>query len=222
MPKCPLCRADFELTSPLRRYCSGGCRRRRWELANPLKKRAQEWIWQVRNRGRTAASHRAWYQANRERALETSRHWSHLNRERKAAVQRVRAARLSIAAWTDEEFAWVRQLLAGACAYCGSGGPLTLDHVVPLARGGLHRIDNLVAACKPCNSRKHAKDELEFRALLALEAFIDGRQRGVGEDEAPYRVARPCRRPRHRHVRIRDRRVSPRDVRTMDPRRRIA
>ena len=41
------------------------------------------------------------------------------------------------------------------CAYCGrEGGPrdLTMDHVKPLSRGGAHRWDNVVSACRRCNS----------------------------------------------------------------------
>jgi len=140
-----------------------------------------------------------------------------LNRPRKNVHQQGRRYRLDARSWEAEDFARANLLLKGVCAYCGEHGRLTLDHVVPLARGGAHRIENLVAACKPCNSRKGARNELEFRALLALEAFIDGRRGGVGEDQAPYRVARPCRRPRHGHVRIRDRLVARRDARRWVP-----
>lgn len=48
-------------------------------------------------------------------------------------------------------------LFGNACAYCGSDGPLHLDHVEPLARGGLHTPDNLVPACQRCNLSKQAK-----------------------------------------------------------------
>ena len=161
-----------------------------------------------------AGRHREWYQRNRDQALENSREWSRANRARKNAYQRARQYKVDTRSWQESDFATAQQLLEGLCAYCGVTGPLTLDHVVPLARGGAHRIENLVAACKPCNSRKGARDELEFRALLALEAFIDGRRGGVGEDEAPYRVAGPCRRPRHSHVRFRDRHVARQSVRS--------
>ncbi len=41
------------------------------------------------------------------------------------------------------------------CAYCGrSGMKLTMDHVVPLSKGGRHEAANLVPACQPCNSAK--------------------------------------------------------------------
>lgn len=42
------------------------------------------------------------------------------------------------------------------CAYCGTDGPLVMDHVVPINRTSLgeHRLGNLVPACAPCNSAK--------------------------------------------------------------------
>jgi 5-methylcytosine-specific restriction endonuclease McrA len=41
-----------------------------------------------------------------------------------------------------------------ACQYCGSPKKLTLDHVIPRSKGGLHTWDNVVAACEKCNSVK--------------------------------------------------------------------
>lgn len=50
------------------------------------------------------------------------------------------------------------------CAYCGrklgySKGELrpTMDHIIPLSRGGLHTKENVVPACQHCNSSKNAK-----------------------------------------------------------------
>ncbi|MBZ0198395.1 MAG: HNH endonuclease [Ignavibacteriaceae bacterium] len=41
------------------------------------------------------------------------------------------------------------------CAYCGrSDLPLTIDHVIPRARGGTDTWENLVTACTVCNNRK--------------------------------------------------------------------
>ena len=40
------------------------------------------------------------------------------------------------------------------CQYCGTSKDLTLDHVLPKSRNGKSTWSNLVAACKPCNSKK--------------------------------------------------------------------
>ena len=41
-----------------------------------------------------------------------------------------------------------------ACVYCGSEKNLVIDHVIPIAQGGGHEIENLATACKSCNSGK--------------------------------------------------------------------
>jgi 5-methylcytosine-specific restriction endonuclease McrA len=44
------------------------------------------------------------------------------------------------------------------CCYCGREMErLTKDHVHPISMGGTDYIDNIVPACKSCNSRKHTK-----------------------------------------------------------------
>tara|TARA_Y100001963_G_scaffold24501_1_gene33064 strand:- start:854 stop:1354 length:501 start_codon:yes stop_codon:yes gene_type:complete len=43
------------------------------------------------------------------------------------------------------------------CQYCAihfRESDLTIDHVIPRAKGGLSKWDNVVAACKPCNQKK--------------------------------------------------------------------
>ena len=49
------------------------------------------------------------------------------------------------------------------CAYC-SGEATQVDHVIPRANGGGHELDNLVACCAPCNSRKGSRNEGVFLA----------------------------------------------------------
>jgi 5-methylcytosine-specific restriction endonuclease McrA len=39
------------------------------------------------------------------------------------------------------------------CQYCGRSAE-NLDHVMPRSRGGDHTWENIVAACRPCNTRK--------------------------------------------------------------------
>ncbi len=52
---------------------------------------------------------------------------------------------------------WRDKLAEGRCYYCGRTTPgreLTMDHVVPLTRGGRSTKNNLVPCCKDCNNRK--------------------------------------------------------------------
>ncbi|MBW4562153.1 MAG: HNH endonuclease [Mojavia pulchra JT2-VF2] len=41
-----------------------------------------------------------------------------------------------------------------SCQYCGSTKRLTLDHVIPRSKGGMHTWNNVVIACERCNSQK--------------------------------------------------------------------
>lgn len=45
----------------------------------------------------------------------------------------------------------------GHCHYCDKEAKLTMDHVIPLSKGGKHSKDNVVAACQHCNSSKNAR-----------------------------------------------------------------
>ena len=51
------------------------------------------------------------------------------------------------------------------CVYCGSSAT-SIDHVVPRSRGGTHTWDNVVAACRRCNTRK--EDRLVHEVGLTL------------------------------------------------------
>ncbi|OHD64864.1 MAG: HNH endonuclease [Spirochaetes bacterium RBG_13_51_14] len=52
---------------------------------------------------------------------------------------------------------WRRKIAAGICYYCGrkfQPGELTMDHKIPLGRGGSSDKINIVPACKECNNKK--------------------------------------------------------------------
>ena len=57
------------------------------------------------------------------------------------------------------------------CLYCGSKKDLTLDHVLPKARGGKTSWNNLATACKPCNSKKGDYLPEEMRMNLPYRPF---------------------------------------------------
>ena len=64
---------------------------------------------------------------------------------------------------------WKRQLARGRCYYCGRSFPpsaLTMDHIVPLARGGKSKKGNVVPACKECNNKKKYMLPIEWEAYL--------------------------------------------------------
>jgi 5-methylcytosine-specific restriction enzyme A len=81
--------------------------------------------------------------------------------------ERARARELRQSVW------WKRRLAVGRCGYCGRPTPpraLTMDHRVPLVRGGRSTRGNVVPACKACNNAKKYLLPTEWEAhLRALE-----------------------------------------------------
>ena len=78
-------------------------------------------------------------------------------------------------------FSDVRDMPSDRCAYCGTTPPPKLhgDHLIPRHRGGPESADNLVWACRSCNSSKCARDVLEWYAsrmefppLLVLRRYL--------------------------------------------------
>ncbi len=52
---------------------------------------------------------------------------------------------------------WKNEINKGQCHYCGKSvepKDLTMDHVVPLSRGGKSTKGNVVPCCKECNNKK--------------------------------------------------------------------
>ena len=64
---------------------------------------------------------------------------------------------------------WKRRLAKGVCHYCGQLTPpkaLTMDHIVPIARGGRSTKGNVVPACKACNNAKKQLLPMEWEKYL--------------------------------------------------------
>lgn len=65
---------------------------------------------------------------------------------------------------------WHNKLNQGICCYCGQKfepGELTMDHVIPLARGGMSTKNNVVTACKTCNNNKKQNMPASWNNLVA-------------------------------------------------------
>jgi len=68
---------------------------------------------------------------------------------------------------------WNNRIQKGVCHYCRQQvgrEHLTMDHVVPLSRGGKSKKGNIVPACKECNNKKKYLLPIEWEEYLqALE-----------------------------------------------------
>ncbi len=64
---------------------------------------------------------------------------------------------------------WQQKSASSICWYCRqkvAPQDITMDHIVPLAQGGRSTRDNLVPACKSCNSKKKNMMPIEWQEYL--------------------------------------------------------
>ena len=67
---------------------------------------------------------------------------------------------MNIRSFFDDER--LKMILPQSCCYCGSTDNLAADHIIPRKEGGLDIGENLIWACRSCNSSKSATDMLEW------------------------------------------------------------
>lgn len=146
---------------------------RSWREANLARERENGRRWREQNAERKREADRRHYEANAERIKAQAAAWYAANTDRAKVYSDRRRARKRDALVHDVPDAMVWEFNPagpGCCNYCRK--PLEfddrkswhIDHVVPLSRGGLHEIGNLVVACAHCNLSKHTKLVSEWRA----------------------------------------------------------
>ncbi len=67
---------------------------------------------------------------------------------------------------------WQQKTASGLCYYCQKKflfKELTMDHIVPLSRGGATTPGNVVPACKPCNQKKGCDTPIDLALNVTLK-----------------------------------------------------
>ena len=83
--------------------------------------------------------------------------------EEEIKKEKAKARQLRASQW------WKRRLAKGVCYYCGRAVPpkkLTMDHLVPIARGGKSNKGNVVPCCKDCNTQKQSMLPMEWAEYI--------------------------------------------------------
>ena len=127
---------------------------RRWRSNNPDKARAVYRNSYHVNLDRRRAYHKKWTQENPEKS-------------RTRCIRRRGLIESQAGDVTKEEWLRIKADYGNACAYCNQARPLTMDHVTPLSRGGEHSAENVVPACRECNSAKRVRPLVVFLASRA-------------------------------------------------------
>jgi 5-methylcytosine-specific restriction endonuclease McrA len=124
----------------------------------------------VAQRGR--ARYAGWTAEERQTQLERQREWRRANPEKvRNRWQRRRARELGAAVVLPVTVEEIISRDGMVCYLCGKelgDDALSLDHVIPLRRGGTHTPENLRIACRSCNSRKGSLLLDEFYARYPM------------------------------------------------------
>lgn len=119
------------------------------------RERGRQFYWE--NRTEILEKSREQYWEHRDERLAYNRQWQRDNPEKcRKRTRRRRAQKAKVTIGEVDEAA-VYELYNSHCVYCGSTENLTLDHVVPISKGGAHHQENLVISCGSCNSSKRDK-----------------------------------------------------------------
>jgi len=108
--------------------------------------------WRASNRDKARKCGANWRRKNPEYFNE----WRAKNPELTQMYSERRRAREALAEgrYTASEWKALCAEYDYKCVKCGRQVPLTVDHVIPLSKGGRNSIDNIQPLCLPCNSGK--------------------------------------------------------------------
>lgn len=137
-----------------------------WAASNTERKKATNAVWYASNVERRKATNAVWFKANTERTKATTAAWGKANRELKRIHWQNREAkkRANGGILSKGLSAKLFKLQHGKCACCGLplGGNFHLDHILPIALGGVNADSNIQLLRSTCNQQKSAKHPIDF------------------------------------------------------------
>lgn len=163
------------------------CYQKQWRKDNPEygkqyyqtdKARAQQQRYRDTHKEQIAEKSRKYRQANKELMAKRYSKWQSENPEIVRASYHRRRARILNAdgSHTAKDIMALKDLYGERCMNPDCGKPITesnkitIDHIVPLIKGGSNNIDNLQFLCLSCNSSKYTKTK-DYRLKPIKEIF---------------------------------------------------
>lgn len=140
-----------------------------WRDGNPELVRVRRRRYRKNNKEKLDTKNKEWREANRERHIQNALDWRKSNIERdrenqRRATNRRRAREEKLeCSLTMEDWNEILEEFDYRCAYCGKKAKkLEQEHVIPVSNGGGYTRNNIVPACRPCNSSKQDEDVFVF------------------------------------------------------------
>jgi 5-methylcytosine-specific restriction endonuclease McrA len=188
--KCVICGNEFEAIRTSAKYCSKKCSRKAENMTDRAKKARSDYYYRHKEKISQKSKERrenyseekkkeikerekAYYAQNRERCLSRNKKWieEYRKTEKGKYMQRmyVHQRRLIVESLEKVDYNLLKEKfdkLGNKCVVCGSCENLTIDHIIPITKGGTNDICNLQPMCKSCNSAKNNKTMEEFLQYL--------------------------------------------------------
>lgn len=146
--------------------------------------------WRLANKNKISIKQKKYYENNKERLREAVRKYNAQHAaEAKAWQQNYRARKRAGGSITGND---MRRVLteSALCFYCESPYTAdrrpTVDHVVPLSKGGTNDLSNLVSCCRSCNSKKRARTLEEWEPAIGKNRLLEK----MATRLAPQNIAR--------------------------------
>lgn len=122
--------------------------------------------WNKENKDKIKEIRTKHYQKNKEYISNYIQSWLKENPGKRSEYRHKRRALIknSEGNWSSVEWINLCRKYDNICLSCHEIKPLTVDHVIPLIKGGSNNIDNIQPLCKNCNSKKGV-EIIDFRPL---------------------------------------------------------
>lgn len=143
-------------------------RAKQWQIDNPERNRAHRAKQAENGRERKRLRSAEYYQSNREKCSAANSKWKKNNRLKVVSYTHARRGILKRLGKLDYlDFADKCNAQNGRCLFCGEVRALTIDHIMPVERGGGNEPENIQALCRLCNSSKGTRTNDEYFAWKA-------------------------------------------------------
>lgn len=165
---CSKCKKPYPCTEEYFQR-KGGSRKGLVSVCKPCTKKLGA-ISYLENREKVLVKHAEWEKAHLKERNAYKDNWRKDHPDvhnAKEARRRARKRGSPVVKFTAKDWLVVKEAYGFRCAYCRrKSKKLTMDHVIPLSKGGNHTLENICPCCRSCNSRKGNRPAPVFQPSL--------------------------------------------------------